>query len=171
MCKENKINMYQLFSNVVYSHGCAFLTAADTLFENDCLACVSQPIVSNYAFAVELMLKACQTRKKQHRYPNSSSGKPVLLKNAYPNPQVHGHELKTVFTELRSDIQSLLISAYMAGTGKELMPDLIKYGQYFTKSRYAFERENSMAFNLTGIRDLAHGVNAAILQAYTPTIH
>ncbi|MDD9302850.1 MAG: hypothetical protein HUK40_11160 [Desulfobacter sp.] len=91
---------------------------------------------------------------------NVQSGQ--LIPSASIKSSVRGHELDSVFKNLKRETQIFLQNEFLSSTGEQLMPLLKECSKYFENGRYSFEKKSD-SYNLSGVRTLAKGLLEAVM--------
>ncbi|MDB4793222.1 hypothetical protein OAG75_01120 [bacterium] len=147
------------FNGHVWRIASDFSDAADALFDSDSQKFV-YPILMNYAFACELALKACSVQTRYNCEPPGIG----LIPSASFKPTSYGHDLEKLFDQLSPDTRGSVSNEYKYITSEELCSQLALFKDYFVDVRYSFEQK-SQTYDLSGLRRLANGLVAAVLEA------
>jgi len=115
------------------------------------------PLVVNYAFSCELSLKSSEATVQA---TNVQQGQ--LIPAAAIKSSVRGHELDSVFQDLKQETQIFLQNEFFSNTGEQLMPLLKECSKYFENCRYSFEKKSG-SYNLSGVRTLAKGLLDSVM--------
>lgn len=145
-------------SNHVFINAQQYLNIARIADENGHLYDVSIAAVSNYAFSVELMLKALDTTLLP-----SLSIQSGVLSEAEIQTNIRGHNLFSIFQNLPVDVQQRLTKKFREAKGMEIEPLLTICGDYFVLSRYFHEPQSKIPYRISDVRSLAEGVERAML--------
>lgn len=126
-----------------------FFKAAEAIRCNEKISIeeLAYPLIVNYAFLCELSLKAAESKIKPSATNTESA--------------VHGHQLKTLFHNLKPDTQNFIQTEFESTSGRELQPLLDECSRYFITGRYEFEQSGG-SYNFSGIRILAKYLLSAV---------
>ena len=145
-------------SNHVFINAQQYLNIARITDGSGHLYDVSIAAVSNYAFSVELMLKALDTTLLP-----SLPVQDGVLSGAEIQTNIRGHNLLSIFQKLPTDVQQRLAKKFLEANGMEVEPLLSTCGDYFVLSRYFHEPQSKIAYRISDVRSLAEGVEHAML--------
>jgi len=130
--------------------------------DGDFLAKHVMAIVANFALSVELFLKASDAKVTP-----SLRSKKGPLGPAKIQSNVWGHDLLEVFNDIDKSVANQLESAFEEITNRPLLPLLEKCKDYFVNARYHYEKLG--AYDVTGIKVLAEGIDAALIKSFGST--
>jgi len=144
-------------SNHVFINARQYLNIARIAEDHGNLCSVSIAAVSNYAFSVELMLKALDTTMLPSLVVQGGG-----LTQAELQTNIRGHNLLCVFKSLAPDVQNRLSEKFLTAKGVEIEPLLSTCCDYFVLSRYYHEPQSKISYKTSYIRTLAEGVEDAL---------
>lgn len=144
-------------SNHVFIHAKQFLNIARFCDDADKLDQVLMAVISNYAFSIELMLKALDTDIVQ---PLSQSH--TIWSPAHIETNRRGHDFKKIYDELPPDVKVRLSSKYQSITGEDVVPLLVEFKDYFVLSRYFHDTKSKIIYYPSKLRALAEGLEKVL---------
>lgn len=144
-------------SNHVFINARQYLNIARIAEDHGNLCSVSIAAVSNYAFSVELMLKALDTKLLPSLVVQDG-----VLTQAQIQTNIRGHNLLCIFRRLAPDVRNRLREKFLAAKGVEIEPLLSTCCDYFVLSRYFHEPQSKISYKTSCIRTLAEGVEDAL---------
>lgn len=130
----------------------------DGILESNVMA-----VVANLALAVELFLKAADAK-----ITASKRGVDGPLGPAKIQSNLRGHDLKELFDSMAPTVSSRLQQLFHQEVGKELEPLLVECKDYFTHARYFYEPNHQHGFNVSAVKILAEGLDAALMKGWGP---
>lgn len=144
-------------NNHIFISAQQYLNIARIAEEQGQLRSVSIAVISNYAFSVELMLKALGATVLPSL--NVQGG---TLSQAEIQTNIRSHNLLSVFQSLPPSVKSRLKEKFRRAEGVEIEPLLSTCHDYFVLSRYFHEPESKIPYRLSDVRTLAEGVEGAL---------
>lgn len=147
--------------HIYRSAKCFYALALPAFNDDSILSANVMAVVANLALCVELLLKS--TDAKVIKTKQVKNG---LLSNAEIKSNVYGHDLRSIFDSLDSSIQAILIEKFEEETNQSLLPLLDKCKDYFIHARYSYELKSSHSYDISAIKLLADGLDAAIINSF-----
>lgn len=156
-------------SGHMYMHAQQFFRIAEHAFEEDYfIGAAPYAITANYAFCVEILLKACDPRLEYLSPEPEDDANPGLVRAAIYCSNISGHDLVKIFKELDQEMSAKVNRLFMEQTGEELLPLLEGCRHYFIQARYPYDKGNRISFDLGKVRLLASGLMNGLLNWNKP---
>lgn len=151
-------------SGHIYRSAKSFYALALPAFnDNKILAANVMAVVANLALCVELLLKSTDAKVVKSQQVKNG---PLSNAEIKSNVRVRGHDLRSIFDALDSSIQAILIQKFEEETHQSLLPLLDKCKDYFIHARYSYELKSSHSYDISAIKLLADGLDAAIINSF-----
>lgn len=157
-------------SGHIYMHAQQFFRLAEHAF-NDVYLLSTAPyaITANYAFCVEILLKACDP-KLEYLSPapeddteadlrhEPADDEARLVRAAIYCSNISGHDLVKIFEKLDQKTATKVSQLFEEQTGEQILPLLEECRRYFIQARYPYDKGNRIGFDITKVRLLATGL-------------
>lgn len=146
----------------IYRAAKSFYEVARPAFDEDRLLVENiMAVIANLAISVELFLKAADAKVN-----TSPSHENEPLNPASIGSNVRGHNLEQLLDNMDRGVASQLQLHFLGETGQELRPLLHKCKNYFIHARYFYEADSQHSFDLSAVRALAEGLDAALMKGW-----
>lgn len=146
----------------IYQAAKSFYEVAKPAFDDDQFLIKNIcAVIANLALSVELLLKSADAKVTTSPHQENRPLSPASI-----GSNVRGHNLELLLDNMDQDIATQLQHHFHHATGQELRPLLLKCKDYFIHARYSYEESSQHFFDVSAVRTLAEGLDAALIKGW-----